>query len=124
MSKSTIVVYKKGKEVATVQDIVHNIAVEPQISVVTCLILFLNNVNICERQNNEDSPAFVSRFCGVAADHLMHEGVASNFKFVEIIAIMLLNDSNLSEEDLSNANIQLVAMAEEGNSTAFQECAS
>lgn len=75
------------------------------------MISSFNGVNLCARRNNEDISAFVSKFRGYAANHLMHAGVAANSQIREIIAITLLNNSNLSEETLPNTKMQLVAMA-------------
>ena len=86
--------YKQDDQVAAVQEIVELLAVEPPIAVVTRLISSFNKVSMCTRRKNEDLSAFVSRFRGYAADHLMHAGVPANSQVGEILAITLLNNSS------------------------------
>lgn len=97
--------YKQEYHIGAVQEIVELLAVEPNIAIFTRLISTFSRVNSCFQRNNEDSPDFVSRFRGYAADHLMHASVAANSKVGEIHAITLLNNSNLSEETLSNVKM-------------------
>ena len=48
----------------------------------------------------------------------MHAGVSSSSQVGEVLAITLLNNSDLSDETLSNAKIQLVAMTKAKQATA------
>lgn len=104
--------YKQNDQILAVQELVDLLAVEPPIAIVTRLISSFNKVSACVRHKSEDLSAFVSRFRGLAAEHMMHAGVSSNSQVGEILAITLLNNSNLSEETLSNAKMQLVGMAQ------------
>lgn len=66
----------------------------------------------CKRRRNADLRVFVARFRSFAADHLMHVGVSTASQLSETLAITLLNNALLSEETLTNAVLQLVALAE------------
>lgn len=100
------------------QDIVDLLAVGKLIAVVTRLIYFFNRDKTCACPNNEDLSAFVPRFRELAADHPIHAVVATNSQIGEILAITLLSNSNISEETLSNAKMQLLSMAKARTSTA------
>ena len=104
--------YKQEDQVAAVKQIVELIAVDPPIAVVSRLISSFNAVTNCRRQRNEDLGTFVSRFRGLAADHLMHGGLSSSSQVGEVLAITLLNNANLSEETLTSAKLQLISLAQ------------
>ena len=75
-----IIEYKQEDQIAAVADIVELIAGDPPSAVVTRLINSYNRVTTCRRKKNEDLSIFVSRFCGLAAEHLMHSNVTSGSK--------------------------------------------
>lgn len=98
-------------QIAAVAYIVELIAVDTPIAVVTQLINFYSKVTTCRRKKNEDLPVFVSTDCGLAADHLMHSRVTSGSQIARVLAITLLNNVNLEEGTLTNAKLQLIALA-------------
>ena len=104
--------YKQSNQIEAVKQIMELIAVDPPMAIVSRLITSFNQVTNCRRGRNEDLGAFVSRFRGLAADHLMHGGLSPASQVGEVLAITLLNNANLSEDTLSNAKIQLINHAE------------
>lgn len=64
---------------------------------------------------------FSLEVCGLANHHVMHAAVDTNSQVGEIISITLLNNSNLSEDTVSNEKMQLVATASARHSKAYQE---
>jgi len=104
--------YKQDDQIAGVRDIIELIAVDPPIAVVSRLISSFNQVTNCRRRRNEELSTFVSRFRGLSADHLMHGGLSASSQVGEVLAITLLNNANLSEETLTNAKLQLIALAQ------------
>ena len=105
--------YKQEVQFAAVRDIIELIAIDSPIATVFRLIDSLHRVNNCHHRRNEDLLAFVSRFRGLGADHLMHGGLSSSSQVGEVLAIKLLNNANLREETLTNAKLQLIALAKE-----------
>ena len=55
---------------------------------------------------------FISRFQGLAAEHLMHTGETSSSEIDEVLANPLLNNEDLEESTLTNAKLQLVVFAQ------------
>ncbi len=113
--------YKQSDQVAAVQDIVDLIAVDPPIVVVSRLIESFNRVSNCRRKKNESLSSFVSRFSGLASEHLMHADASPNSKIGEVLAITLITNANLGETTHQSAKIQLISaakarMPEESNS--------
>ena len=105
--------YKQEDQIAAVRDIIELIAIDSPVATVSRLIDSFHRVTNCRRRRNEDLRAFVPRFRGLAADHLMHGGLSSSSQVGEVLAITLLNNANLSEETLTNAKLQLIALAKE-----------
>lgn len=64
--------YKQGDQVEAVCQIVESVAVDPPIAIVSRLIASYNKVTNCWRRGHESLSFFVSRFRGLAADHLLH----------------------------------------------------
>ena len=93
-------------------EIVELISFDPPIAVVTRFINSYNRVTTCRRKKSEDLSVFVSTFRGLAAEHIMHFKVTSSKQIAEVLAITLLNNSNLKESTLINAKLQLIALAE------------
>ena len=108
-----IIDYKQDNQIAAVRDIIELVAVDSPIANVSRLITSFHRVTNCRRHRNKDLRAFVSRFRGLAADHLMHGGLSSSSQVGEVLAITLLNNANLSEETLTNTKLQLFALAKE-----------
>ena len=65
--------YKQEDQVKAVQEIFDLYAQDPPIAVVTRFIDSFNKVTSCKRKGNEDLNRFVSRFRGLAAEHLMDQ---------------------------------------------------
>ena len=105
--------YKQDDQIAAVREIIELIAVDSPIAVVSRLISSFHRVTDFCRRRNEDLRSFVSRFRGLAADHLMHGALSSSSQVGEVLAITLLNNANLSEETLTSAKLQLIALAKE-----------
>ena len=95
-----------------IREIIELIAVDLPIAVVSRLIASFNKVTSCRRRRSEDLNTFVSRFRGLAADHLMHGGLSSSSQVGEVLAITLLNNASLSDETLTNAKLQLISLAQ------------
>ena len=104
--------YKQEDQVKAVKEIVDLIAVDPPIAVVTRLIDSFNQVTNCRKRRGEDLNSFVSRFQGLAAEHLMHAGATSSSQIGEVLAITLLNNAALDESTLTNAKLRLISLAE------------
>ncbi len=66
--------YKQDDQVKAVQEIIDLVAVEPPIVVVTRLIDSFNRVLSCTRRPSESLSSFVTRFTGLASEHLMQAG--------------------------------------------------
>ena len=66
----------------------------------------------CQRRGSESLSSFVSRFRGLAADHFLHLEVSASSQVIEILAITLLNNASLSDETLTNAKLQLIALVQ------------
>ena len=97
---------------AAVRDIVNLIAIDPLIAMVSKLINSFHRVSTCRQKKNEDLSVFVSRFRGLAAEHLMHSNASTSSQIGEVLAITLLNNANLEERTLTNAKLQLISLAE------------
>jgi hypothetical protein len=80
--------------------------------IVTRLISTFNQVVQCKRKPRESLKFFVTRFWGLAAEHLMHAGASSSSQTPEMLAIILLNNSNLQDETLTAAKLELIRVAE------------
>ena len=104
--------YRQEDQVQGVKEIVNLIAVDPPIAIVTRLISSFNKVTSCVRRNNEYLNIFVDRFRGVASQDLMHAGASTSSRIGEVLAITMLNNAKLEEGTLTNAKMQLVALAE------------
>lgn len=102
---------KQDDQLQTVMEIVNFIAYDPLITVVSRLILSLNKVMNCHRKNNERLPLFVSRFHGLASEHLMIADESPSSTVGEVLAITLLNNANLPQSTLINAKSELIKMA-------------
>lgn len=89
------------------------IAEDPPITMVSRLISSFNKVSSCRCKKNEELPAFVGRFRGLAAEHLMHANPSSSSQVGEVLAITLLNNANLEKATLTNAKLQLIALDEQ-----------
>ena len=103
--------YKQEDQVKGVEQIVNLIAVDPPISVVTRLIDSFNKVTSCRRRQSENLNHFVSRFRGLAAEHLMRAGTTQSSQIGEVLAITLLNNADLPEGTLTNSKLQLISLA-------------
>ena len=104
--------YRQDDQVKAVSEIVELLAVDPPIAVVTRLISSFKDVTSCKRKKNEELVSFVSRFQGLAAEHLMHAGPSNSSQIGEVLAITLLNNADLAEQALTNAKLQLISHAE------------
>ena len=87
--------FKQDDQVKAVMEIVNLIAVDAPIAIVSRLINSFNKVTSCRRLKNEDVRTFISRFQGLAAEHLMHAGETSSSQIGEVLAITLLNNADL-----------------------------
>ena len=103
--------FKQDDQFKAVVETVDLIADEQPISIVTRRITSFNKVISCKRRKNEELQSFVSRFQGLAADHLRLAGTSSTSQMGEVFAITLLNNTELSDSGLSNAKLELVNMA-------------
>lgn len=74
-------------EVGAVKEIIQLIAVDPAIAV-------------------------VSRFHGLAADHLMHGSLSASSQVGEVLIITLLKDEGLSRQTWMKSKLQLIALAQ------------
>lgn len=108
-----VIDYRQDDQVEAVREIVNLIAVDPPIAGVSRLISSFNKVTSCERKQKEDLTMFVSRFRGLAADHLVQVNASSSSQIGEVLAITLLNNAKLAEGTLTNAKMSLIALAED-----------
>jgi hypothetical protein len=81
-------------------------------AIVSRLINTFSKVPSCKRKANEDLNQFTSIFCGLAADHLMHENASSSSQTSEMSAILLLNNSLLPGDTLTAAKFEFIFIAE------------
>lgn len=78
----------------------------------------------CRRKHDENLRTFVSRFCGLAAKHLIHARASPSSQTGQVLEITLLNNVNLDEGTLNNAKSDLIKYAknrEEGITEAVQQ---
>ncbi len=94
--------YKQDDQVKAVQQIIDLVAVEPPMVAVTRLIDSFNRVSNCTRKPTEALSNFVTRFTGLASEHLMKVGSSPNSKVGEVLAITMQNNANLGETTLSS----------------------
>lgn len=104
--------YRQEDQIKAVQVIVNPIAVDPPIAVMTNLFDSFNKVKKCKRKQNEDLNRFVSRFSGLAAEHIMRFGSVQSSRIQEELAIQLLKKAALPERTLTNAKLQLISFPE------------
>lgn len=64
--------YGEEDQVMAVLEIVNLIDQDPTVAVVTRLIKSFNRVSNCRRNNKKNLSVFVSRFCGLTEENLMH----------------------------------------------------
>ena len=77
--------YDQTDQVKAVSEIVELIAVDPPIAIVTRLISVVQqSLSRAMRRKNEDLNSFVSRFRGLAAEHLMHAGPYNSSQIGEV----------------------------------------
>lgn len=100
--------YKKSDQVEAFQQIVDLIDVYPPIVVFSRLTKSFNRVSHCRRRKGESISSFVSRFFGLASEHLMHADSSSNSKIGELLAITLLTSASLGEKTHRCAKSQLM----------------
>ena len=98
--------FKQNDQVAAVRDIVNLVAIDPPIAMVSTPINSFHRVSTCRRKKNEDLSVFVSRFGGLAAEHLMHSNASTSTQIGEVLAITLLNNANLEEGTQTDAKLQ------------------
>lgn len=72
-----------------VQEIFQDIAVDLPIAIVNFLIHSFTKVANWKRKQKEDLNYFVSRFHGLAAEHMMQTGALQSCSIGEVIAIKL-----------------------------------
>ena len=113
--------YKQEDQVKAVQEIVELVPQDLPIAFVTRLIDSFNKVTSCKRKGNEDLNRFVSRFRGLAAEHLMRAGSSNHSQIGKVLAIALLNIASLSEASLTNAKLGLIGMAEDRAKLSAEE---
>ncbi len=65
-----------------------------------------------QAEKNKSLTQFVSRFHGLASQHLIHAGLSSSSQVGEFLAITLLGNANLGETTHQGAKIQLINAAE------------
>ncbi len=80
--------------------------------VVTRLIYSFNRVSSCTRRPSESLSSFVTRFTGLASEHITQAGSSPKSKVGEVLAITMLNNANLWDTTLSSAKIQLINAAQ------------
>ena len=104
--------YKQDDQVKAVMESVNLIAVYAPIASVIRLINSFNKVTSCRRLKNEDVRTFISRFQGLAAEHLMHAGETFASQIGEVPAITLLNNADLDESTLIKAKLQQIGFSQ------------
>jgi hypothetical protein len=80
-------------------------------AVISRLINTFSEVVGCKRKPKEALNAFVSRFWGLAADHLTHAGPSTSSQIAEMLAIILLNNASLQDET-HTAMLELIRLVE------------
>ncbi len=94
------------------QQIIDLVAVESPMVVVTRLIDSFNRVSSCNRKPSESLSSFVTRFTGLASEHLMQAGSSPTSKVGEVLDIALMNSANIGDTTLSSAKIRLINAAQ------------
>lgn len=106
--------YKQDDPIQAVKDIVDLVASDPPIAVVSRLICSFNRVTECTRDigRGESLSSFVSRFHGLASEHLMISNATASSQVGEVLAITLLNNARLPDSTLTNAKLELISRGE------------
>jgi hypothetical protein len=107
-----IINFRQEDQLKAVEELVKLLATDPPMAIVSRLITTFNKVVLCKRKPNESLKVFVTRFWGLAADHLMHAGASSSSQTAEMLAIILLNNASLQDETLTAAKLELIRVAE------------
>ena len=94
------------------KDIVDLIAVDQPIMVVTRLIDIFNAVVNYKSGTNESINVYVSKFQGLASEHLMRAGTTNSDQIGEVLAITMLNNANLSSKNLNQAKMHLINLSQ------------
>ena len=105
--------YKQDDQIKGVQQMVDLIASDPPIAVVTRLTDSFNKVINCRRKPSEELNRFLSRYRGLAAEHVLGAGETSSSQVGEVLAITLLNNACIPETTPTNAKLQLIRLAED-----------
>ena len=113
ISKGLLNLYNDDDPVKTVLVMVNIVAVDGSLAQVSRLISTYQSVVSCTRKKDERLSIFASRFRGLASKHLRHCGVSPSSQTGQVLAITLLNNARLEELTLTNAKMQLIALAEE-----------
>lgn len=96
-----------------IKEFVELIAEDPPITMVSKLISSFNKNSSCHRRKNSELYFLVSRFQGLAAEHLMHANSSSSSQVGDVLAITLLNNSSLEECFWTQANRNIIQLAEQ-----------
>lgn len=111
-SKGHLDYFQMFDPVQATLSIVKLVALDPPISMVTRLNASYRKFTSCYRDSNEKLSSFVSRFGGLAANHLLHANTSWSSQIGELLGITLLNNAIVEERTLTNANLQLISHAE------------
>lgn len=103
--------YKQDEQALAIHEIVELIAVDLPTTVISPLISFFIQVTGCLHHRSGGLTAFISRFRGIIAEQLMHGGLSVSSQVGEVLAIMLQNNSAFSEDTITNAKLQIIAVS-------------
>jgi hypothetical protein len=104
--------FEQEDQVKAVDEIVKIISSEPPMAFVSRLISSLSIAINCKRGPKELLSSFVHRFWGLASAHLLHADAVPDSQTAEILAIILLNNSNLPNNTLTAAKLEIIRNAE------------
>jgi hypothetical protein len=104
--------FRQENQLEAVAEIVKLLATDPPMAIVSRLINTFRKVIFCKSKPKEDINEFISRFWGLAADHMIHANASTSSQTAEILDIILLNNSLLPDDTLTAAKLQLIRIAE------------
>lgn len=103
---------KHDNQPKAVQEILYFIAKDSRISVVTRLIDFFKKVTSRNLKNNEGTNRYFSRFCELAAEHLLKVESTRQSQIGKVQAITPLNNASLLNASLTSIELHFIGMAE------------
>jgi hypothetical protein len=117
------------KQPAVVQEIVRLIGCKSPIEATSRLLAACKAVHACIRYQNEILDEFTVRYRGVACNYMDLANVSCSSQDYQLLAIVLLENAQLTSDSLQGAKLQLVQQAQQHatlgcdqSSPAYKQC--